>query len=85
MQKEFSQKLRKALKMLSPKEEGVLRRRFGMDNGRTHTLEEIGRQLDISRERVRQIEKRALEKLKNAAGEKDLKNLRDSSAHRLFE
>ncbi len=85
MQKEFSQKLRKALKMLSPKEEGVLRRRFGMDNGRTHTLEEIGMQLDISRERVRQIEKRALEKLKNAAGEKDLKNLRDSSAHRLFE
>ena len=85
MQKELSEKLRKALKTLSPKEEAVLRRRFGMDSGRTHTLEEISRQLDISRERVRQIEKRALEKLKNAAGEKDLKNLRDSSAHRLFE
>lgn len=85
MQKERSEKLRKALKTLSPKEEGVLRRRFGMDNGRTHTLEEIGRQLDISRERVRQVEKRALGKLRNVTSEKDIKNLRDSTAHRLFE
>lgn len=70
--KELSEKLRKALKMLPPREEGILKQRFGIDHGRPYTLDEIGRQLGLSRERVRQIEKKALLKLEKEGREKDL-------------
>ena len=51
-------------KYLSPREQEILRMRYGFDDGRPRTLAETGRMLSVSRERVRQIEKRALQKLK---------------------
>lgn len=51
-------------KYLSPREQEILRMRYGFDDGRPRTLAEAGRMLSVSRERVRQIEKRALQKLK---------------------
>jgi RNA polymerase primary sigma factor len=51
-------------KYLSPREQEVLRIRYGLEDGRARTLAETGRMLGVSRERVRQVEKRALQKLK---------------------
>jgi len=45
----------------------VIRLRFGLEDGKTHTLEEIGDELNVTRERVRQIEARAMEKLRSKA------------------
>ena len=53
------------LKTLSPREEMVLRLRFGLDDGKIYTLEEVGDKFQVTRERVRQIEKKALYKLQN--------------------
>ena len=55
------------LETLNERERQVIRLRYGLDGGRTHTLEEIGEQLNVTRERVRQIEARALEKLRTNA------------------
>jgi len=65
---ELTGRLQETLKVLSSKEEIVVRQRFGIDDGKDRTLEDIGKRLGISRERVRQIEKRALGKLKNELG-----------------
>ena len=54
------------LHTLTPREEAVLRLRFGLDDGRSKTLEEVGQQFNITRERIRQIENKALRRLKNA-------------------
>jgi RNA polymerase primary sigma factor len=54
------------LKTLTPREEKVLKMRFGLEDGEQHTLEEIGQQLDVTRERIRQIEKIALQNLRKA-------------------
>lgn len=54
-----------AMQILQEKERKILSARYGMDDGKPHTLEEVGKKLKISRERVRQLEKRALEKLKH--------------------
>ncbi len=62
---EISQQLLMILKTLTPKEEKVIRMRFGIGVDRDHTLEEVGRYLSITRERVRQIEAKALRKLKH--------------------
>jgi len=62
--KELSDKVRGVLKVLTPREEEVITKRFGINHERDHTLEEIGAILSITKEGVRQIEKRALEKLK---------------------
>ncbi len=59
----LKEEISSALKTLSPREEHVLKLRYGLFDGRNYTLEEIGRQLDITRERIRQIEKKALRKL----------------------
>ena len=48
-------------------EKQVIRLRYGLEDGKTHTLEEIGEELKVTRERVRQIESRAMEKLRNKA------------------
>lgn len=58
----------KNLKELTPREQAILRMRFGLDNEITHTLEEVGKEFGVTRERVRQIEAKALEKIRNFKG-----------------
>lgn len=72
---EISEQIQKVLKTLTPKEEKVIRMRFGIGVERDHTLEEVGRHLSITRERVRQIEAKALRKLKHPSRLKILKTL----------
>jgi len=67
VQNQLSEKIDEALGSLSEREEQVVRLRFGIDNDDPHTLERIGRKFGISRERVRQIEMRALDKLRHPA------------------
>ena len=55
--------IREALKDLSPREQKILEMRFGLTDGVTHTLEEVGKEFDVTRERIRQIEAKALEKI----------------------
>lgn len=62
------EEVKELLESLSQRESQVIRMRYGLDGGKTHTLEEIGEQLGVTRERVRQIENRALEKLRTKAG-----------------
>ena len=61
------------LSTLTDREEKVLRLRFGLEDGRTRTLEEVGKEFDVTRERIRQIEAKALRKLKNPTKCKRLK------------
>jgi len=62
---------------LTPREEKVLRLRFGLDDGRARTLEEVGREFNVTRERIRQIEAKALRKLKHPSRSKKLKDFLD--------
>ena len=62
----LTHEIRDALNILTPREEEIIRLRFGIDQDGTYTLDEIGRRFDLTRERIRQIEKRALEKLAEA-------------------
>ncbi len=73
--KEISGYIQKVLGTLTPKEEKVIRMRFGIGVDRDHTLEEVGRHLFITRERVRQIEAKALRKLKHPSRLRALKTL----------
>jgi RNA polymerase primary sigma factor len=66
------------LRTLTPREERVLRMRFGMDDGSEHTLEEVGRCFDVTRERIRQIEAKALRKLRRSSRSKELRVLLDA-------
>lgn len=61
------------IKILTPREQKILRMRFGLEDGIPHTLHEVGNEFGITRERVRQIESKALERLR---GRRDMKNLR---------
>lgn len=65
------------LKTLTPREEKVLRLRFGLDDGRQRTLEEVGHQFEVTRERIRQIEAKALRKLRHPSRSKKLKDYLD--------
>ena len=69
----LKEQLNEVLKSLTPREEEVLRLRFGLDDGRTRTLEEVGEKFDITRERIRQIEAKALRKLRHPSRSKKLK------------
>jgi RNA polymerase primary sigma factor len=68
LRRELSTILQETLKLLSPREEQIVRLRFGINHERSYTLAEIGEELGISRERVRQIERKAIDKLKRARG-----------------
>lgn len=65
------------LKTLTPREEKVLRLRFGLDDGRQRTLEEVGKEFNVTRERIRQIEAKALRKLRHPSRSKKLKDYLD--------
>lgn len=65
------------LDTLTPREEKVLRLRFGLDDGRARTLEEVGKEFDVTRERIRQIEAKALRKLRHPSRSKKLKDYLD--------
>ena len=62
------------LQTLTEREEKVLRLRFGLEDGKTRTLEEVGKQFDVTRERIRQIEAKALRKLRNPVRSKKIKD-----------
>ena len=62
------------LAQLTPREAKVLRMRFGIDMNTDHTLEEVGKQFDVTRERIRQIEAKALRKLRHPSRSDKLKS-----------
>ena len=70
----MSEKTRDALKTLTKREENVLRLRFGIDSAKDHTLEEVGQDFEVTRERIRQIEAKALRKLRHPTRSKLLKS-----------
>ena len=68
------EQLNEVLRTLTPREEQVLRLRFGLEDGRQRTLEEVGQQFNITRERIRQIEAKALRKLRHPSRSKKLRD-----------
>ena len=70
----MGEKTRDALKTLTKREENVLRLRFGIDSAKDHTLEEVGQDFEVTRERIRQIEAKALRKLRHPTRSKLLKS-----------
>ena len=68
LETELSEHVRSGLQALTPREAYIVRARFGLETGGGHTLEEIGQALQLSRERVRQLEARALGKLRQQLG-----------------
>ncbi len=74
MSQNLNETTRQVLKSLTPREEKVLKMRFGIGERRDHTLEEIGQDFDVTRERIRQIEAKALRKLRHPTRSKQLKS-----------
>ena len=74
----LSEQTRKVLSTLTPREEKVLRMRFGIGEKADHTLEEVGQDFAVTRERIRQIEAKALRKLRHPSRRKKLKSFMDS-------
>ena len=68
------EQLEDVLATLTPREQQVLRMRFGLQDGKPHTLEEVGKEFDVTRERIRQIESKALRKLRHPSRSKKLKD-----------
>ncbi len=73
----LKEQLTSVLSTLQPREEKVLRLRFGLDDGRARTLEEVGKEFEVTRERIRQIEAKALRKLRHPSRSKKLKDYLD--------
>ena len=65
------------LSTLTPREEMVLKLRFGLEDGRARTLEEVGKEFKVTRERIRQIEAKALRKLRHPSRSRKLKESLD--------
>ena len=68
------EQLEEVLATLTPREQQVLRMRFGLIDGKPHTLEEVGKEFDVTRERIRQIESKALRKLRHPSRSKKLRD-----------
>ena len=73
----LKEQLADVLKTLTPREEKVLRLRFGLEDGRPRTLEEVGKEFNVTRERIRQIEAKALRKLRHPSRSKKLRDFLD--------
>ena len=73
----LKEQLVEVLSTLTPREEKVLKLRFGIEDGRTRTLEEVGKEFNVTRERIRQIEAKALRKLRHPSRSKKLKDFLD--------
>ena len=73
----LKEQLSDVLSTLTSREEKVLRLRFGLEDGRSRTLEEVGREFNVTRERIRQIEAKALRKLRHPSRSKKLKDFLD--------
>ena len=71
------EQLSDVLSTLTPREEKVLRLRFGLEDGRSRTLEEVGKEFNVTRERIRQIEAKALRKLRHPSRSRKLKDYLD--------
>jgi RNA polymerase primary sigma factor len=74
----LSESTREILASLTPREAKVLRMRFGIDMNTDHTLEEVGKQFDVTRERIRQIEAKALRKLRHPSRSEQLRSFIDA-------
>ena len=70
----LKEQLNEVLDTLTEREQKVLRLRFGLDDGKARTLEEVGRQFNVTRERIRQIEAKALRKLRHPSRSRKLKD-----------
>ena len=70
----LKEQLNEVMSTLTPREAKVLRLRFGLDDGKARTLEEVGKEFDVTRERIRQIEAKALRKLRHPSRSKKLKD-----------
>ena len=68
------EQLQEVLHTLTPREEKVIRLRFGLEDGQAHTLEEVGKEFNVTRERIRQIEAKALRKIRHPGRSKKLRN-----------
>ena len=73
----LKEQLTEVLATLTPREEKVLRLRFGLEDGRPRTLEEVGKEFAVTRERIRQIEAKALRKLRHPTRSKRLRDFLD--------
>ncbi len=71
--KELRLALEKALGTLTPREEKVIRLRYGFEDGRRHTLEEVGKEFNVTRERIRQIQEKSLRKLRHPTRSRNLR------------
>jgi RNA polymerase primary sigma factor len=75
---DLREKIEEALKTHTQREAGILKMRFGLGNGNEHTLEEVGQQYKVTRERIRQIEEKAIRKLKHPKYSRKLKSFLNS-------
>jgi RNA polymerase primary sigma factor len=70
---DLKERTAQVLRTLTPREEKIMKMRFGLEDGLEHTLEEVGRSFAVTRERIRQIEARALRKLRQPSRSRKLK------------
>ncbi len=82
---DLKERVRELLKTLTPREEKVIKMRFGIDVASEHTLEEVGKDFSVTRERIRQIEVKALRKLRHPSRSKKLRTFFDKELQELEE